>query len=417
MNFQTFKVISKMEAPCKPPMFLLPTIQKKYLSRNFDLEPRINSEVTALDISAHGAHVLVGFGNGFILLYDMTSSFHRNYDIVGHIQAKGLHTNLLLKLKITSDSRFCFAGVTKGSSEMVAIDLGKLPVWGNSLTIGKKQTRSIAECVSSFTHQDPKLRGLGDAVAVVDDSHALAKEYRLVCGLGIKNIHIWQFVPPDVAEGSTVPQWTCVYDFATNGNTIECAKFRGFNQVLSKSTLMNIRIWNLDRGDDVVTKPTFVDIPNTQDARVIMSSFCFGGTYDLAVVRLDASGKLNRDEFEIPGRSTEDDKGQRRKRMMRQIDEIIGTDDGKHVLVLCTDGGVLYFNCAHPLTQPQCTEDMPFSGELTECATLNRDIALDNAWTVRRVGRVGETVLLRAVTQYCPDGLGTTTIMIRPLSG
>jgi hypothetical protein len=47
--------------------YRLPTIQKHLLNRQFDLEARINAEVTALDISAHGAHVLVGFGNGFII--------------------------------------------------------------------------------------------------------------------------------------------------------------------------------------------------------------------------------------------------------------------------------------------------------------------------------------------------------------
>jgi hypothetical protein len=47
--------------------FPIPMLHSKQLNRQFDLEARINSEVTALDISAHGAHVLVGFGNGFII--------------------------------------------------------------------------------------------------------------------------------------------------------------------------------------------------------------------------------------------------------------------------------------------------------------------------------------------------------------
>jgi hypothetical protein len=357
----------------------------------------------------------------------MTSTFQRNYDVVGHIQAKGLHTNLLLKLKITADCRYCFAGVNKGSSEMVAIELGQLPVWGNPHTMCKRLSKSIAECVVSHTHQDPKLRGLGDAVAVVDGHPStLAKEYRLVCGLGIKNVHIWQFFPPQQRGAS--PRWTCVYDFATNGNTIECVKFRAYgDEVLSKSTSMNIRVWNVNRpseSGEVITKPSYSDIPNTQDARVIMDGFAYGGTYDLAVVRLDADKQNNRDGFEIPGRAIEDDKGNRRKRMMRQIDEIVGTDDGKHALVLCTDGGVLYFNCLPTAGQADSSQDsveeekqLPFKGELLECPSLQRDVALDCAWTVRRVGRAAEVVLLRAVTQYCPDGLGSTSIIVKPLAG
>jgi hypothetical protein len=379
----------------------------------------------------------------------MTSSFSRNYDIVAHIQAKGLHTNLLLKLKITSDCRYCFAGVTKGSSEMVAIELGQLPVWGNSQTMCKRQTKSIAECVRSYTHQDPKLRGLGDAVAVLpaQGSGSVASEYRLVCGLGIKNIHIWQFFPPqnqtnaDGIASIASPRWLCIFDFATNGNTIECAKFRSSGaEVMSKSTGVNIRVWSLERPKDtvdIITKPSYADVANTQDARVILDGFAYGGTYGVSVVRLDAEKGNNRDEFEIPGRAIEDDKGQRRKRMMRQIDEIIGTDDGKHVLVLCTDGGVLYFGCTlkqvegKEVSDADLTDDasssndeeenrrahVPFSGELLECQNLLRDVALDCAWTVRRVGRSADVLLLRAVTQYDPDGVGNTSIIIKPLAG
>ena len=58
---------------------------------------------------------------------------------------------------------------------------------------------------------------------------------------------------------------------------------------------------------------------------------------------MGAPKEANRDAMEIPERSVEDDQGQRRKRMMRQIEDVIATHDARHALVLCTDGGVLYF--------------------------------------------------------------------------
>ena len=49
--------------------------------------------------------------------------------VIGIIQPKGLHTNLILTIKVSEDSRFLFAGVAKGSVEMLALDIGALPNW------------------------------------------------------------------------------------------------------------------------------------------------------------------------------------------------------------------------------------------------------------------------------------------------
>jgi len=45
---------------------------------------------------------------------------------MAHIQAKGLHTNLIMSLGITEDGRFCFGGVLRGSVEMVCVDLSNV---------------------------------------------------------------------------------------------------------------------------------------------------------------------------------------------------------------------------------------------------------------------------------------------------
>lgn len=67
-------------------------------------------------------------------------------------------------------------------------------------------------------------------------------EYRLFCGRGIKNIHVWSFKPAtaDVGAGESAMAgdlgggrrwaggglWTCLYDTHTNGATVELVAFR-----------------------------------------------------------------------------------------------------------------------------------------------------------------------------------------------
>ena len=108
---------------------------------------------------------------------------------------------------------------------------------------------------------------------------------------------------------------------------------------------------------------------------------------------------------------------------MRQIGEVIGTEDGRHVLVLCTDGGVLYFHC-RPVECPVSGGDgspsdvvVPFEGELLESASLLRDVDMDCAWALKSVGSSGEVVLLRAVSTYNPDAPSSTSIVIKPIAG
>lgn len=118
-----------------------------------------------------GCYVFAGCSNGMVLLFDMTSNYQYGV-IVGHIRAKGLHTNLLLAVKVSEDCRFCFAGVQKGTSELLAIDLANLPVNWESASTGSsfKKKTSNSQCVVSadmvvtHSHSDPKLRGFGSAV-------------------------------------------------------------------------------------------------------------------------------------------------------------------------------------------------------------------------------------------------------------
>lgn len=127
---------------------------------------------------------------------------------------------------------------------------------------GRKATGSIeprgycyADTVT-YIYSDPKLRGFG-AAALVSSSPSVYDQlpkYRLACGRGIKNVHVWQFSPARSAhhlsntgrlgEDGTAfspflcgsDSWVCMYDVATNGNTITGFAFRhGATELLTKS--------------------------------------------------------------------------------------------------------------------------------------------------------------------------------------
>lgn len=76
--------------------------------------------------------------------------------------------------------------------------------------------------IRTYAHSDVKLKGFGAAAAMRTGPgrSEWGKEYRLFCGRGIKNIHIWSFKPEGPGE------WTCLYDTNTNGSTVELVAFR-----------------------------------------------------------------------------------------------------------------------------------------------------------------------------------------------
>lgn len=80
---------------------------------------------------------------------------------------------------------------------------------------------------------------------------------------------------------------------------------------------------------------------------------------------------------------------------MRQIQEILTTQDGQHALAICTDGGVLYYHHSY-------FHEIDTDGSLVELQTLMREIEIgpqfmtDGAWALKRVGRRGAVVLVRS---------------------
>lgn len=303
--------------------------------------------------------------------------FIRHGTLVGHIRAKGMHTNLILTVKVTEDCRYAFAGCLKGSMEMLAVDMGQIPLWrqdssssqhphtsGNMKkrdnTKGLRPSSHAPSRVRTFNHLDPKLRGFGavSRLRPLRDGVSDEKEkYVLICGKGIKSVHVWLFTPSTPADSTPTPlqrrlendaskapkvdspggpEWMFLFDVATNGVTIEALGFRFWNvpppsldskvlldgdaveseeintvvsaepmlQMLSKSRGMCVRVWNLvdlerdmsEENECDLGKLPYEDIPSSQDTRIFSDDgvLAFGGLYNFSVLRLDAPKWANR---------------------------------------------------------------------------------------------------------------------------
>ena len=317
----------------------------------------------------------------------------RRGTIIGHISAKGLHTNLLLQVAVSEDCRFAFAGCLRGSAQMLAWDLSTLPTWS---TYDRKAKVSFEATLQPHVHSDAKLKGFGGCTRLLPSpaaasSGALAAaaaalppgtpvasekascttvalttpsaakgftdekvaatseqkaEYLLICGRGIKNIHIWSFKVGSGEGCAEEPSWSLVHDIPTNGMTLELIGFRKHGaQAYSRSKGYGLRVWNLppprqqqqqlllegghvgvgsrsatpspplltdesassSSTDSASIPPTpralaaaapggggssaklvHVDVPASNDVMAVSGSYAFGGEYALSVIKLPA---------------------------------------------------------------------------------------------------------------------------------
>lgn len=306
-----------------------------------------------------------------ILFFFRKSSAKSAGMFMGQIYAKGMHTSLLVTVIISEDNQFAFAGVNKGSMEMLVFDIGRLPhdmidaAVSSEADTGSANKRpkgeSVLENITLYRHMDPKLRGFGAVVCVrhsLQGSETPVTEYLLACGKGIKNVHIFSYFPHNSRSGtspggSTQPVLQCLYDVASNGNTIESLCFHGPSigsthydycseakkplQLLSKSSGANIRIWDLTeyRSDTEgaskaiadstesttatapslpLTKCNYEDIPNSADIKYLFNQdYCYGGVYEFALLNTSAPRSACKQTVDLPspdignlGSSTDD---------------------------------------------------------------------------------------------------------------
>lgn len=365
-------------------------------TRPVGLEYRFNvaSTVSSIAVAPNGKFLVAGFYNGNVFLYPLTTdSFRfRRGVLLDQITARGMYTQLMVRVALPDDGKFIFAGVYRGSTEIRAFEVDSITFPSSAATaaslahdssdsenddeshgeFGMPTARAI-----SHTYSDAKLKGFGAVKSVLRPS-TNATEYHLLCGLGIKNIHLWRFFKaPDAQEWS----WECIFDKQTNGISLEFITFHPTlsNQIISKSEHQNIRIWTLEEEHDsdftsvTMLKKSHVDVKGTIDTAAVYGDYAYGGSESLAVVELATA---TRQELELPLSTKEQDAAQketanstnsrmtammrsrnqrssgRRRggaddsgmRHMRTISQVAGRDASPFTVGMCTDGSVFLYH-------------------------------------------------------------------------
>ena len=313
----------------------------------------VRERVTDLALTPCGNYIIAVGGEGLVRLFNLA---RRNDEgaVLHHFQARGLHTSLLLKVSIVPDGSYAFCGANRGSMECAALDLSGLP--RDSAEAARCQ--DLSPFVRRFAHSDAKIKGIGAAVAAAPSEDG-ARTYRLFCGLGIKNIHIWHF--QDRSHLGEEPTWTLLVDTQTNGMTMELIGFRrGGLQAVSKSANHCVRVWDLSglgaAAEETPFRPAHADVSNTQDARCLSEDLVFGGVGELSMVAIDGAKGQNRSDMELPSDAPSSGSGapgapasSRRRRALRAVCNISASPCGARAIVACSDGSVLLYDAAKGL--------------------------------------------------------------------
>ncbi|RHY62338.1 hypothetical protein DYB38_000248 [Aphanomyces astaci] len=299
----------------------------------------LDFQVSSVAVDRAGRFVVAGFNNGTIRLYplsgcstapvvvgsletDATASIDENKlvfrkgVVLEHISARGMYTQLRVNVVIPDDGRFIFAGVYRGSTEILVIDIDSIRLPTDVVGVPTAE-------VNTHSYSDAKLRvlhamhticmryGSNWFEALVLEGLCSTTEYQVLCGLGIKNLHLWRFYwDPTCRDDDSKWTWQCIFDRQTN----EYLAFGAApNQIISKSEHQSVRVWTIDETADAMTFD-FDDIKQTQD---LPSS-----------VAPTARPTLNN-----------------RKRQLRTVTLLCGVPDGI-TLGVCSDGSVFAHDMA-----------------------------------------------------------------------
>ncbi len=201
----------------------------------------INEECTSISVAPSGRHIIAGFTDGTLRLFDTTgrlwnkevnsversdetdkcvdevkkelesifdcdssdsetefapqsaptkaknrivmSKAHQNYGAVAcQIHAKGVITSLLMSVDCCEDGSYAFGGVLRGSTELVAVDLSSLEKYHDDYS-GNGSDVCILDLIKVHRYSDAKLKGFGACIRLKNTTRP---EYRLFTGKGIK---------------------------------------------------------------------------------------------------------------------------------------------------------------------------------------------------------------------------------------
>lgn len=280
----------------------------------------VSSTVSSIAVAPNGQFLVVGFYNGTIYLYPLNKdSFRfRGGVLLDHITARGMYTQLMVRVALPEDGKFIFAGVYRGSTEIRAFEVDSIKFPSTTASAIAQATTSKdsdddddddededfgaphAQAVT-HTYSDAKLKGFGAVKSIIRSKTNGSTEYHLLCGLGIKNVHLWRFFQQPVTKEWS---WECVFDKQANGISLEFLSFHPTitNQIISKSEHQNIRIWTLEEefyGESslTITKKSHVDVKNTVDTTAVFGDYAYGGSEALAMINLRSSSRM---ELDLP---------------------------------------------------------------------------------------------------------------------
>jgi hypothetical protein len=360
--------------------------------RDHSLQFRTNAEPCALQLSPTGRLLAVAFTDGTVRLFDMTGRYkpsllpycnkattkgthcsytHQRFGAVAvQLEAKGVHRSLMLQVDVSPDAQWFFAGALRGSMELAAIYIGDL----EAALSRPAEPGNLLELVKVYTHSDAKLRGLEACTCF--PTMTGSSQYLLLTGRGIKNCHVWRFVPPTSCR--PYPLFEAIMNLPTNGTTIKFLHFqeKPFLQAVTKSDDMKVQVWDLreaqaklmDSPDTPLTtplhRPSYQDVPLTESALGVAGSVCLCGGSEhlfnsLSVVNLD-DRLCHATELALPGTST----NRRRSRGDLQSVASVATlfNDADHALLQLADDSLVWFQLSHvhptllPMTEPGFVE-------------------------------------------------------------
>lgn len=320
-----------------------------------------------------------------------------------------------MHVDIAPDGLWCFAGVLKGSMELVAVYLGHVEANLNNNN-NHNNNNNLLTHVTAYRHSDAKLRGFGACTRL------RTHEYLLFTGKGVKNMHIWKFTaPPANQSDNNSPTWTQLYDTTTNGNTISFLQFRhnqnGRLQGITKSQGQKLRVWDLtyeqqQPQEPRPAKPPYTDLVDTTAALGVAGDQCLcGGTdwyHQLALVPLDRHCQLesgwNHTELALPNNGSTantavSSRSSRRGNNLQCVTKVatLGFDAG-HALLELSDGSVVHYRHDRPMTLFWPAPEHPLTSR---------------CWHIGRVASQG--IVLAAVATYHPTtGMGQIKIMSLP---
>jgi hypothetical protein len=401
-----------------------------------------NADPCAVKISPTGRL----FTDGTVRLYDLTGTFsspprpedntvpparsrlvlsnaHAAFGAVAaQIHAKGVHTSLLMDLDVSPDGLYLFGGALRGSMELVAVLLGDLEAALSCDFIRKEKQKSarldsLLDHVTVHRHSDAKLRGFSACTRLQSSG---PPQYLLLTGRGIKNCHVWRFVPPH--SGCPTALFEKLVDVPTNGTTIKFLQFRRADsqqlQVVSKSDDFRVRLWDLPDQDSlaasqtVFSKPTsWTDVPNTESALGLAGGdfmICGGGHEcfnQISVVSL-AGPVQDAMELALPGSASGSSYSSSRRHQRGDLKSCVSVagmvTDSAHALLEISDGTVIHYSVLHG-TLGRMDSPSGFGPLPTGCS---------RKLTVGRIGAEG--IAVAAVATFDP-AVGRGRIQLRAL--